>query len=89
MDGNATFFCRPEAAPVPELTWYKDGVEITLRPGDESQGRLQFLRNGNLHLLQVTLGDAGIYRCTAKNSEGTAYSEGRLFISGDIIYGVR
>ena len=78
VGGNATIICQPEAAPVPEITWFHNGRALGLTRGVQS--RVMMLNNGNLLLMQVQLSDQGEYRCTATNSLGSASSSGLLAI---------
>jgi hypothetical protein len=60
--------------PVPDIKWYKNGVEII--PSDD-QDRLDISSGGQkvrLSIQQMEESDAGRYTCTARNSAGTASS---------------
>ncbi|XP_059058380.1 obscurin, partial [Achroia grisella] len=72
---DAKFPARVSGIPSPEISWYKDGV--ALQPGDKYHVR----RDGDaccLYVRDVTLGDAGRYRCRASNREGEATCEATL-----------
>ncbi|XP_064486907.1 contactin-like [Ornithodoros turicata] len=73
-DGNITIPCRPEAAPVPEYTWRRDGYNVP------TGGRIQIMGNGFLRIQPVRPEDEGNYTCTAKNSLGADSSHGRLVV---------
>ncbi|XP_067685752.1 contactin-like [Haliotis asinina] len=79
IGGNVTMICNPEAAPKPEFKWSHDGHDLGLTEG--AMGRLQLLQNGNLLITAVTSGDAGEYKCTATNTEGTDSSQATLLVS--------
>ncbi|KAA0195696.1 hypothetical protein HAZT_HAZT002034 [Hyalella azteca] len=71
---NTTLECNPEAAPLPEFVWRKNGIRIG------SAGRTEILRSGMLVITSVTREDAGNYTCTATNAYGSASSSGRLIV---------
>ncbi|XP_064646398.1 twitchin-like isoform X5 [Lineus longissimus] len=71
------FECQVTGTPQPEVTWYKDDIEITNDP------RFQFsLLNGAVSCLirDVKPDDAGCYTCRAENSEGSALTAAFLSI---------
>ncbi|KAM6047554.1 LOW QUALITY PROTEIN: hemicentin-2 [Theristicus caerulescens] len=74
VNTSAVLNCEATGVPQPEVTWQKDGVGITGRPG------LKVLPNGQLHLLQASPGDAGTYLCMARNPAGTAAGRTRLIV---------
>ncbi|XP_076455487.1 contactin-like [Babylonia areolata] len=80
VGGNTTLICAPEAAPVPQITWYHDGRDLGLTAGAEGQGRLVQLANGNLLITQVQASDQGEYTCTAVNARGSDASTGILTV---------
>ncbi len=43
----------------------------------------------SLKIKETMVGDAGTYKLTAKNVEGTDYSEAKVFIKGNFPKGVR
>ncbi|XP_071770647.1 neuronal cell adhesion molecule a isoform X3 [Centroberyx gerrardi] len=59
--------CIAEGLPTPEISWLKES-------GEMPSGRMS-LHNfqKTLKIVEVTEADAGDYRCTAKNSLGSAY----------------
>ena len=71
---NATMECNPEAAPLPDFTWRRNGIKLG------GVGRLQVLRSGTLVITSVAREDAGNYTCTAINEYGSASSSGRLIV---------
>ncbi|KAF2368731.1 Fibronectin type III [Trinorchestia longiramus] len=71
---NTTLECNPEAAPVPDFVWRKNGIRI----GGAS--RTEVLKSSTLVITSVTRDDAGNYSCTATNVYGSASSSGRLIV---------
>ena len=69
--------------PVPEVKWYKNGVEIFRNSEDDDAGTAQFQMNNRLEMSfggqkarlsirNVEESDAGRYTCTARSPAGTA-----------------
>uniref|UniRef100_A0A2P2HWX5 Contactin-like n=1 Tax=Hirondellea gigas TaxID=1518452 RepID=A0A2P2HWX5_9CRUS len=71
---NATLECNPEAAPLPDFLWRRNGIKLG------RVGRLQVLRSGTLVITSVSRDDAGNYTCTATNIYGSASSSGRFIV---------
>lgn len=71
---NATLECSPEAAPLPDFVWRKNGIRIG------GVGRTEVLRSGTLVITSVSREDAGNYTCTATNVYGSSSSSGRLIV---------
>lgn len=68
IGGNLTIMCRPEAAPFPEITWYKNGGN--LNPATDTTSRVRMTIEGDLHINDLNAGDAGTYECRAVNALG-------------------
>ncbi|XP_063053592.1 alpha-protein kinase 3 isoform X3 [Engraulis encrasicolus] len=67
---NVKFTCVVSGYPAPELTWYKDDVELDRYCG---LPKYEIVRNGKTHTLHIyncTLDDAAIYQASARNSKG-------------------
>lgn len=47
--------------------------------------RLAVLSNGALKFARVTLGDAGLYQCLAKNEAGVAVGRTKLVLQGSVL----
>ena len=67
----AEFQCAGSGHPRPVLTWTRAG-----RAGPGHTVEMERGRNGSFLLGSLTLGDAGLYTCTARNSAGSAGSGG-------------
>ncbi|KAH9505461.1 hypothetical protein Btru_057388 [Bulinus truncatus] len=65
--GNLTLICRPEAAPLPVITWFKNGVELL-----NSLSSIVQSTNGQLTIINVNMADQGTYTCKAVNQFGQA-----------------
>ncbi|KAI4872326.1 hypothetical protein NFI96_027754 [Prochilodus magdalenae] len=63
--------------PIPEITWFKDGVE--LMPGEHTE-MVQSGARCSLTLLGVDVVDCGMYTCTATNSLGHASCHAQLTV---------
>ncbi|VDL78178.1 unnamed protein product [Nippostrongylus brasiliensis] len=64
-------FCEAEGDPLPDLRWYKDGVEFNPRSGAQIRnviGENSIASHLNIDPAQVL--DAGEYECVASNSYG-------------------
>lgn len=73
---SAKFAGRVTGVPQPEVTWYKDGIEI---PTDTDKYRIK--RDGDLCCLYVNdcqHADIGLYRAFAVNKEGSDTCEANL-----------
>ncbi|XP_075991750.1 obscurin isoform X3 [Anticarsia gemmatalis] len=72
---DAKFPARVFGIPSPDITWYKNGSP--LRHSD----KYTLKRDGDaccLYVRDLTPGDAGVYKCLAKNREGEASCEANL-----------
>ncbi|OPJ77524.1 hemicentin-1 isoform B [Patagioenas fasciata monilis] len=66
VDQSVTLQCEAEGYPGPEISWHKDGQQIT-----ESMRR-RILSTGALQLVFAQPGDAGRYTCIAANAAGSS-----------------
>ncbi|XP_059165972.1 contactin-like [Physella acuta] len=76
--GTITMLCQPEAAPAPNITWYKNGMALPI--SFDANERLVQLYNGNLMIKELHISDKGIYECMAVNYLGAARSSGILTV---------
>lgn len=91
LNGNITIPCNPQAAPAPQITWLKDGIELNVpvySTMDVNIGPHRLL-NGHLIITKVTLGDAGVYTCRAINDLGEADSSTDLTVANEITLPVK
>jgi len=66
VDGPVELSCDVAAGlPVPAITWYRDGVEVTW------SGHVM-LASGALRIESVSANDSGVYECRAVNDAGAA-----------------
>jgi len=72
--GNVTIHCEPEAAPLPNITWYHKGNRLG------SGGKIEIYANGNLQITNLNSADDGQYECVATNKYGSARSRTLLII---------
>ncbi|KAM4618251.1 alpha-protein kinase 3 [Polymixia lowei] len=75
---NVKFTCVVSGYPAPELTWYKDDMEMDRYCG---LPKYEIRRNGKTHTLHIyncTLDDAAIYQASANNSKGIVSCSGVL-----------
>jgi len=64
-NNRITIPCPVRGTPAPQVTWYKDGDEIT---GNEIG--VQILADGSLQLDRAQADDSGTYICFARNVAG-------------------
>ncbi|KAK2540204.1 Hmcn1 [Columba guinea] len=66
VDQSVSLQCEADGYPGPEISWHKDGQQIT-----ESMRR-RILSTGALQLVFAQPGDAGRYTCIAANAAGSS-----------------
>uniref|UniRef100_A0A8C9VE24 non-specific serine/threonine protein kinase n=1 Tax=Scleropages formosus TaxID=113540 RepID=A0A8C9VE24_SCLFO len=75
---NVKFTCVISGYPVPELTWYKDDMEMDRYCG---LPKYEIFRDGmthTLHIYNCTEEDAAIYQASARNNKGIVTCSGIL-----------
>lgn len=82
---QAEFECIVAGEPKPEVKWYKDSKEIQANDKHFVQTQ-QADGTARLTIKTAELGDAGQFRCEAKNAAGTAKTEAPLTVSRKIFY---
>ncbi|CAD5115432.1 DgyrCDS4407 [Dimorphilus gyrociliatus] len=65
--------CEVYGSPKPLVIWYKGQEQLT-------GGRFEILPEGHLRIIDVSLVDAGSYRCYAENNLGNTTAEGTLIV---------
>ncbi|XP_068547343.1 hemicentin-1 isoform X4 [Anas acuta] len=74
VDQSVTLQCEAEGYPGPEISWHKDGQQIT-----ESMRR-RVLSTGTLQIVFVQPADTGRYTCIAANLAGSSSSSMDLIV---------
>uniref|UniRef100_A0A674IMN9 Hemicentin-1 n=1 Tax=Terrapene triunguis TaxID=2587831 RepID=A0A674IMN9_9SAUR len=74
VDKSATLQCEVEGYPVPEITWHKEGRQVT------ESFRQRILSTGALQIAFVQPGDTGHYTCMAANVAGSSSSSMELVV---------
>ncbi|KAL3860640.1 hypothetical protein ACJMK2_010736 [Sinanodonta woodiana] len=82
--GNVTIDCAPEAAPVPDISWYKNGGDLGLVPSQD--GRVRMNIEGSLVITKVSPADEGFYKCVAKNVNGESEITLKLTVVSDLTF---
>ncbi|CAB1448101.1 unnamed protein product [Pleuronectes platessa] len=75
---NVKFSCVVTGFPTPQVTWYKDDVQLDRYCG---LPKYEIFRNGqnySLHIYNCTVEDAAIYQASAINSKGIVSCSGVL-----------
>ena len=72
---NVDLRCEATGTPTPNLTWFKDGRELTSSNHVTVVGR-------RVQLHSLRHGDAGVYTCTFKNIIGSASHTIKLVVRG-------
>lgn len=74
--GSATFSCKSQGNPKPDVSWKINGMEIKGK-----NDRMKIDRNGILRILNLEASDRGTVKCTAKNFFGEASEEAKLKVN--------
>ncbi|XP_078140256.1 alpha-protein kinase 3 [Centroberyx gerrardi] len=80
---NVKFTCMVTGHPTPEVTWYKDDMQLDRYCG---LPKYEIFRNGqnhSLHIYNCTVEDAAIYQASASNNKGIVSCSGVLEV-GDM-----
>ena len=84
---NVTFLCQAVGEPVPDISWYFNGVMINV--SDNSSKYMIMSRSLNitttentLTVYNVTSSDVGTYTCNATNVVGSDSTNGHLQVNG-------
>ena len=83
---SVTFLCEPVSEPVPDISWYFNGVMINV--SDNSSKYMIVSRSLNitttentLTVYNVTSSDVGTYTCNSSNFIGSITSSGILTVT--------
>lgn len=71
IGGTLVLPCGVEAAPLPQVTWTKNGANLNLNPGDTG-GRIGMTSQFTLIINDIINSDEGYYMCHASNVLGEA-----------------
>nr|XP_034956436.1 alpha-protein kinase 2 isoform X2 [Zootoca vivipara] len=82
-NGDTMFSCKISGSPKPEVTWYKNGQDISQQKNISSCEILEDNLTQVLHLFRCTEQQAGVYKIVAKNCFGTAQSSAFLKVTSD------
>ncbi|KAK3596412.1 hypothetical protein CHS0354_020659 [Potamilus streckersoni] len=85
--GNVTIDCAPEAAPFPDITWYKNGHDLKLIPGGDERVRMTI--EGALVITKVNPADQGLYKCVATNINGESEMISMLTVASRVLLEVQ
>lgn len=83
VDDNVRFETVVSALPAAEVTWCKDGVPLTPRPG-----KVLISADGNKHVLimkDLKQEDAGVISCKAQNAKGLVTETANLEVHGKLL----
>ena len=87
QEENVTFLCQSVGKPVPDISWYFNGVMINV--SNNSSKYMIVSRSLNITTIEntltvynVTSSDVGTYTCTATNIIGNDTSSGHLQVNG-------
>ena len=83
MIRNSTILltCPVSALPPPQITWYKDGLEMKY---SEMGDRFVWREGGRLlEIYQSTVDDTARYRCVARNLAGTSEKDIDIQVQGE------
>ena len=87
---NVTFLCQAVGEPVPDISWYFNGVMINV--SDNSSKYMIMSRSLNitatentLTVYNVTSSDVGTYTCNSSNIIGSLTSSGILTVTSKLI----
>ncbi|XP_067829496.1 alpha-protein kinase 3 [Heptranchias perlo] len=77
-DTDVKFTCMVTGHPAPEITWYKDEMEMDRYCGLPKYQIFRYGKKHSLHLYKCTEDDAAIYQASARNNKGIVSCSGVL-----------
>ncbi|XP_031687141.1 alpha-protein kinase 3 isoform X3 [Oncorhynchus kisutch] len=72
------FTCEVSGHPAPEVTWYKDNLQLDRYCGLPKYNISHNGQNHSLHIYNCTVEDAAIYQASARNNKGIVSCSGVL-----------
>ncbi|XP_064827517.1 alpha-protein kinase 3-like [Oncorhynchus masou masou] len=75
---NIKFSCEVSGHPAPEVTWYKDDLQLDRYCGLPKYNISRNGQNHSLHIYNCTMEDAAIYQASARNNKGIVSCSGVL-----------
>ena len=88
---NVTFLCQAVGEPVPDISWYFNGVMINV--SDNSSKHIIMSKSLNitttentLTVYNVTSSDVGTYTCDSSNIIGSVTNSGILTVTSKVLY---
>ncbi|XP_045080966.1 alpha-protein kinase 3 isoform X2 [Coregonus clupeaformis] len=75
---NIKFTCEVSGHPAPEVTWYKDDLQLDRYCGLPKYNISRNGQNHSLHIYNCTMEDAAIYQASARNNKGIVSCSGVL-----------
>ena len=85
-DDSPFLHCKVDGFPEPKIKWFKDDENIECISGTIYTCFDSTPPNSSLRLIAIQLHDAGIYRCEATNTYGTASMEYKVRVRGKILF---
>ena len=83
-----SLMCAAKGAPPPTITWALDDEPI-VRDGSHRTNQYTMSDGTTISHMNVTgpqIRDGGVYRCTARNSEGSAEYQARINVRGACLH---
>ena len=85
---NVTFLCQAVGEPIPDISWYFNGVMINVSDNSSKYMIMSLTRSLNitttentLTVYNVTSSDVGTYTCNSSNIIGNVTSSGILTVT--------
>ena len=79
---NVSFLCQSDGEPVPDISWYFNGVMINISDSSKymitSRSINTTTTENTLTVYSVASSDVGAYTCTATNTLGNDTSHGEI-----------
>ena len=79
VDRSIAIDCPVTGIPLPDIVWFKDGQQLATNQNDDIR---VVSRGQRLEVNNADLGDAGEYKCLAKNAAGFVERDFHLHVWG-------